>query len=836
MQPSPSRRHGHLLFVSLFIVVFGLALGVDAQVETRSPAASASPAESATATPKATPTPVPLADTVGAAESTSEKLQEMEGNLSAAQTSDVVAEELPRTSQEIAALLEETTRSLKPGTPLETLGDLDARWKKLGEQVALWARELTTRANVIEKEIDLLPDWRSTWTQTLEVARTSSAPPEVSERIESLLAAIARTGSVLQTRRATILTLQSRVAEQTQRATGAQRLIKLAKSEAVEQLGVRDSGPIWSAEVRAAAAHDLVEETQGSFATQLAQLRAYFSREWAKLIYLALFFCGFGFLLFRIKRQAARWTADDSALERANRVLQLPLATAGVLAFLVARPLFQQAPRLFWAALAALALIPIVILLRRLLDRHLFPILNALVIFYIVAQLRKLAATLPVLSRVLLLLEMAGGAIFLFWFIRSTRSSTEGGVARKMTRAGARIGLVLFAAVFVANSLGYVRLANYLGGGVLATAYLAILLYASAGILEGLAFFALQIRPLASLGTVRNHRPLLRARIAWLVYLAAFVIWLLLALDAFSLRAPIVEQVSRFVTAEISVGSLRLSLGALLAFAFCIWLAVLLSRFIRFILEGDLYDRLHLARGSAFAVSTILHYIILLLGFFAALAAVGADLTKFAILAGAFGVGIGFGLQHIFNNFVSGLILLFERPVQVGDVIEVGGSTGRIQRIGIRASIIRLADSSELIVPNGQLISEKVGNWTLSNRQRRIDLEVGVAYGTEAKRVLELLTRTAAAHPLVATRPAPEAYMDGFGADALLFKLFFWTDDFDQWLRIKSDVTVAVNGALAEAKIPIPFPQRDLHLQSIEPAVTVALQKTERAASDGSAR
>lgn len=829
------RRHGPLLFVSLFIVVFGISPSVGAQVGINSPVSSPGPAESATPAPKATPTPVPLADTVGAAESTSEKLQEIEGNLSTAQTSDVVAEELPRTSQEIAALLDETTRSLKPGTPPETLGDLDARWKKLSEQLALWARDLTTRANVMEKEIDSLPDWRATWTQTLEVARNSSAPPEVIKRIESLLAAIARTGSVLQTRRAKILTLQSRVAEQTQRVTGAQRLIKLAKSEAVERLGVRDSRPIWSAEVRAAAAHDLAEETQGSLSAQFAQLRAYLAREWVKLIYLALFFCGFAFLLFRIKRQAARWTADDAALERANRVLQLPLATAGVLAFLVARPLFQQAPRLFWAALAALALIPIVILLRRLLDRHLFPILNALVLFYIVAQLRKLAATLPVLSRVLLLVEMAGGAIFLLWFIRFTRDS-GGGIARKMTRAGARLGLVLFVVVFVANSLGYVRLANYLGSGALAAAYLAILLYASAGILEGLAYFALQIRPLASLGAVRNHRPLLRARIARLIYVGAFILWLLLTLDAFSLRAPMVEQGSRIVTAEISVGSLHLSLGALLAFALCIWLAVLLSRFIRFILEGDIYDRLHVARGSAFAVSTILHYIILLFGFFAALAAVGADLTRFTILAGAFGVGIGFGLQHIFNNFVSGLILLFERPVQVGDVIEVGGSTGTVQRIGIRASVIRLADSSELIVPNGQLISEKVGNWTLSNRQRRLDLEVGVAYGTEPTRVLELLTRTAAAHPLVSTQPVPAAYMDGFGADALQFKLFFWTDDFDQWPRIKSDVAVAVNASLAEAKISIPYPQRDLHLQSIEPAVTAALHKGESAPPDGSGR
>ena len=808
-------RYRHLVFVGSFLILLGLGSPGRAQL---SPTLTPTAAADATPTPKPAPTAVPLADTVGAAESTSEKLQEIENNLASQQPTVAIARDLPRTSQEITALLTETTRSLKPGTPLETLSDLDAHWRKLSEQLDLWARSLTARANAVESEIDSLPDLRSTWTQSLTLAHTSAAPPEITRRIESLLTAIGKTGAVLQARRATILTLQSRLAEQTQRATGALRLLKVAKSEAVEQLGLRDSPPIWNAEVRAAAAHDLVEETRGSFATQSGQLRLYLAQEWMRLVYLALFFCGFAFVLFRIKRQAARWTADDAALDRANRVLQLPLATAGVLTFLVARPLFQAAPRIFWAALAAVALIPIVILLRRLLDRHLFPILNALVIFYIVAQLRKLAATLPVLSRVMLLLEMAGGAIFLIWFIRSTRAAAKGGVARKLTRASARVGLVLFAVVFFANSLGYVRLANYLGGGALVAAYLAILFYGFAGILEGLAYFALQIRPLSALGVVREHRPLLRRRIARLIYLGAFVLWLLFTLEAFSVRGALVERVSWFVTAEVRVGSLHLSLGAVLAFGLCIWLAVLLSRFIRFVLEGDLYDRLHLARGSAFAVSTILHYIILLLGFFAALAAVGADLTKFAILAGAFGVGIGFGLQHIFNNFISGLILLFERPVQVGDVIEVSGSTGRIQRIGIRASIIRLADSSELIVPNGQLISEKVGNWTLSNRQRRMVIEVGVAYGTAPEQVLALLVRTAAAHPLVSTLTPPESYMDGFGADALLFKLFFWTDDFDQWVQIKSDVTVAVNAALAAAQIPIPFPQRDLHWPGAAPS------------------
>ncbi|MDQ6656612.1 MAG: mechanosensitive ion channel [Verrucomicrobiota bacterium] len=776
------------------------------------PKASPSPSPSVSAAPSATP--IPLADVVAAAEAASERLTQTDTELAAAnETSATITRELPSLAEAISALAQETSRLLAPGTPLDRLRQLELRWQKFADQLASWARDLTTRATYLDREIAQLPELRSTWKLTAEAARGSAAPPEVTQRIDAVLKGIDQTMSALQKRRAAVLSLQSRVAEQTQRVAAGIRSVKAGADAAIDRLWVQDSPPIWSREVREAAKGDLVGQSQVSFGTQLLQLRAYLAREWTRLIYFALLLLGLAFVLCGIRRRAARWTADDPALERANRVLQLPIATASVLAFLCCRPLFPEAPRLFWVVLATLTLVPLVYLLRRLIDRHLFPVLHALVVFYVVAQFRALAAALPVLSRIILLLEMVGGAIFLLWFIGATRRSTHGTTSRKATRAAARVGVVLFIAVFVANSLGYVALANYLSVGALATAYLAILLYAAAGILEGLTFFALQIPPLSSLAMVRNYRPLLRARTARVIYFAAFIVWLLLALGAFNLREATYQRVLTIVNAEVAIRSLHLSLGALLAFVLTITVALLLSRFVRFVLEEDIYERVRLARGSAYAVSTILHYIILLVGFFAALAAVGVDMTKFAILAGAFGVGIGFGLKNIFNNFFSGLILLFERPIQVGDVVEVGSATGVVRRIGIRASIIRLPNNSELIVPNGQLISEKVTNRTVSSRQQTMQLRIGVAYGSDPARVLELLTQAAAAHPQVAKTPAPEAFMREFGTDALLFELVFSTEMPQRAPRIQSDVAVAVNSALSAAGIEIPFPHRVVHLQ-----------------------
>jgi len=192
-------------------------------------------------------------------------------------------------------------------------------------------------------------------------------------------------------------------------------------------------------------------------------------------------------------------------------------------------------------------------------------------------------------------------------------------------------------------------------------------------------------------------------------------------------------------------------------------------------------------------------------------------MDRVTIMLGAFGVGIGFGLQNIVNNFVSGLILLFERPIHIGDAVQVGTLWGEVRRIGIRASVVRTFDGAEVIVPNGQLISEQVTNWTLSDRTRRLTIPIGVEYGTDPEQVLEILRSLAVEHPDVLEKPAPLVLFIEHGDSSLNFELRAWTRDFDRGLTVRSELTGAINRALAEAGITIPFPQRDLHVRSADP-------------------
>lgn len=180
-------------------------------------------------------------------------------------------------------------------------------------------------------------------------------------------------------------------------------------------------------------------------------------------------------------------------------------------------------------------------------------------------------------------------------------------------------------------------------------------------------------------------------------------------------------------------------------------------------------------------------------------------------MIGAFGVGIGFGLQNIVNNFISGLILIYERPIQAGDIIEINNLMGEVKSIGIRSSKVRTYDGAEVVVPNSILVSDQLINWTLSDDKRRLDIMVGVKYGTDPLKVIEILKRVAGEHELVSKDPEPRVLFHEFADSSLNFRLLCWVL-FEHGIQTKSDLSVAIDKAFKEANIEIPFPQLDLHV------------------------
>jgi potassium efflux system protein len=763
--------------------------------------ASASPAK-----PNPAPTPIPLTTVPVQAQSAMTSLEEIDASVSRDQSSaGAITGSLSNLMSEIDATIAEDMRLLTASPSLDVLYQLKSTWQHFGDSLSALARELGQRATSLEEERARLDQLKKIWQATLQSAKQPDTPQPFLQSIQIVVDSVERTRQAAESSRDQVLTLQGRLSEQEARVRIALSSVEQSQNQALKSLLVRDSPPIWSGE--SGLGREWEKQSGASLSSQLKASTAFAKQHPFAFLVHALLIVLIATALQLMRRRMRKVTEEKPDLQRAVPILDLPVSMAFVLSLLIVAPIYPQAPRFIQAIMGTAALIPTVLILRRLLQPNSYPILSALVVMYFVGQLRLLAASLPHSGRLLFLGQMLGGSLFLIWLLRSwhlpTAAAETHGRLWRGIRGIAIIGLILLPAAFLANIFGYVNLGNLLGIIFLKSTFIAAMLYTTIRILEGLIIIALQVRPLGSLRVVSLHRPMLQRRICRVLEFLAFLFWLSLILNFFGLLTPLTATTRTALNANLGIGSLNISVHSILAFLIAIWASFLVSRFLRFLLEEDVYHHFHLAPGIPYATSTMLHYAILLLGFFIALGALGIDLTKITILAGAFSVGIGFGLQNVINNFVSGLILLFERPIKIGDMIEVSGIAGEVRRIGIRASVIRTADGSEVIVPNGSLISSNVTNWTFSDVLRAIEVSVNVVGGADPQRVFELLKTTAAGHSGVAKVPSPQVYVINFTAGSITFQLRVWTDQYHEWAQLRSDLSLAVNDALVREKIAI---------------------------------
>ena len=263
----------------------------------------------------------------------------------------------------------------------------------------------------------------------------------------------------------------------------------------------------------------------------------------------------------------------------------------------------------------------------------------------------------------------------------------------------------------------------------------------------------------------------------------------------------------------VRVGGAVFSIGDALSALAVLVLGVWATRLVQRLLRKTILPGAGVAAGPRTAVTAGAGYLGFIFTFLLALSAAGLDLSNLAIIAGALSVGIGFGLQNVVNNFVSGLILLIERPIQAGDWIEVGGYSGYVRRINVRSTEIMTFDRASVIVPNSELISASVVNWTHKSLVGRAIVGVGVGYDSDTDQVRSILLEAALAHPMVLNRPEPFIYFKDFGASSLDFEVRCYLRDINAKLSVESELRYAILRRLREANIEIPFPQRVLHLE-----------------------
>jgi small-conductance mechanosensitive channel len=750
---------------------------------------------------------ISAAEIAAQSESTLSSIRATEGESTSDAGVSAVEQQLPGVTEEIGARSEENSRILAQSTSLELFGRLENSWRGLRDELAEWNRNLTRQARQLQANTSHLQQIAHSWELTRSAQTAADTPPELLARVDSVLAEIKKARELINRQLALALTLQNRLTEQETRVQESITAIDQARNQIMRHLFMHDSPALWSGELRNEAPQAFTTQSQHSLVRQTKDLRSYFARKAERFLLQLLLFGGLAYVLGRAYRKLSILSLTNEALEPTARNLGAPLASALLIALLASPWIYPQAPRLLWSILGCIGLVPALIVLRRLVVPRLFGMLNVLAFLYLMDQLRTVAASQPAVWRCLFLAETLIGFAYCLVLLGRGRagelSLSPARTSSKILRAGLRAACVLLAAVLVSNVVGYGRLSSLVGNVTFSAAYLALVLYAATRVGDALLTVLLTLSPLARLGMVRSHATLLVAWTQRVMLWAAVASWILYVLEKLALRRSLGAAFQTAVGARLSIGTINFTVGHVLLFAGVLWGAYLISRLLRFVLEEEVYPHVRLAPGLHYSISKTLHYLILLIGFLIALAMLGFNLTKLTILAGAFGVGLGFGMQNVVSNFVSGIILLFERPVKVGDVIQLDKTEGVVKRIGIRASIVRTSNGSEIIVPNAKLISDPVTNWTFSQRRRLISMPVAVASEIEPRKVMDVLRRVAGGHPLVAKDGPVQTLLTNLNNGTASYELRAWTDQSENWEQVRSDLFILVKASLANEGIPM---------------------------------
>jgi small-conductance mechanosensitive channel len=284
--------------------------------------------------------------------------------------------------------------------------------------------------------------------------------------------------------------------------------------------------------------------------------------------------------------------------------------------------------------------------------------------------------------------------------------------------------------------------------------------------------------------------------------------------DQFS-WSEILGDVHELLTATLfRLQETPVTLLSIIIFIFFLIGSVLLGRFVKNTLQNRLLPRFEIESGLSYTLSRITYYVIVTIGVLISFQFVGIDLSSLAVIFGLLSVGIGFGLQNITNNFISGLIVLFERPISVGDRVEVGGVEGDVIEINIRSTKIRTLNNISIIVPNQEFVGSNVVNYSHGDPSFRLDINVGVSYSSELDKVLKALEDVAKEHEKVMKEPKPQVHFTAFGDSSWDMQLRVWIPNVKERYVIRNEFNQAIARKFKELDIEIPFPQRDLHVRS----------------------
>lgn len=526
-----------------------------------------------------------------------------------------------------------------------------------------------------------------------------------------------------------------------------------------------------------------------------------------QLIFIILLISGFIFL-GRIWPTSVL-DPDSQRETQAGLIIRRPFFSSLLISLIFSLFFYSNRPLVLVEFFILLMLISTVLLLPGLLTNKLKIPLYVLLLLFFVNLFRDFLPFQSFANRLIIFVQ---GVAILYVFFITYKIRNEFRFRNRSERVFKRI-IKTFGALMVialiANIIGSIKLANFLISSTNRTLIFTAVIVTIVIILNSMMILLIKGKHAQSIPMYEQLKKLIDTRIRPIINWSAFILWFVATLIYFMLYKPFLALINSLMELGLSVGSFSISIGDIFSFALIVFFTFILVRFIKNLFKDEWVNKSSLPRGSADAISMGIRYIIVVIGVYLSLVSLGIDMNKFGFIAGALGVGIGFGLQNIVLNLISGLILAVERPFHIGDVIEIDNDMGRVTDIGVRASKIKTWDGSELIVPNGMLISNKVNNWTLSDDKRRLVIPISTSFDAEPDKVIAILTKVADEHPETLEQPPPMAIFNGYGSSSFDFTMYCWVE-FSASLKTKSELALGAHSALLKEGISVPVQLRRL--------------------------
>lgn len=700
------------------------------------------------------------------------------------------------------------------------LRNKEIQWKNYRKQLKRLQETLNDRTSDITDVNDELVGELEKWSVTKERLTNSSESPEVFGSLDTVIVTLNEMITLAQSRLDSVFTIQTRLTELILVVDETMSEMKRVGEQMKMEYFTLDSPPLWAT----SSSDSTVLDSTQIVPVAVSKKRSLwdkissdgehfidFALENSGTIFFQIIFI---FLIaFMIIKMKKKWDFFEFEISnpvdsQADLILNNPVISALVVGVLISSTFFEGVIPIFGEFEVLIVLIGTTILLPKISTLQLRPFLYLIITFYLIEIFSVYVDERLIFSRWIMVLN----SIILFVaLIIGKRAMTENQERFKKVKWLNKTLLPFYSIVIIlsliANIIGMMNLSSVVLHGVFTSVALGMVVLLSVRILTSIlvVFFKLRKRENAKALTAMVDAT--NQRFQPFLIIVGLIVWLIFTLMGFDVYENVIEWFDESLHMGLTLGGMRFSLGGLLAFLGFFVGALLLAKLAAVIFHDDWMIQA-LPRGGAPAISLLLRIVIISIGFYLAMRSAGVDVSKLEFMFGALGVGIGFGLQNVVLNFIAGLILAFERPINLGDTIEVDQEKGVVTNIGVRSSNIRTYSGSEAIIPNGDLISKKVVNWTLANRDRRSRILMKTSLDADPEKVIELLTGIAVDHELTYSDPAPKTYFYGYGIDGNLdFALMYWTT-FSDTLKTDSEISLSIFKALKEAGIQAPIPTR----------------------------